>query len=78
MLPGATRPTELMTLSPVQTVPYESFARLDIRMGTVLTAGCLVHSKKLTTLGTDIGKPQTHRAITDSKRPCSPARFVSL
>jgi methionyl-tRNA synthetase len=78
MPPVATRPTELVTPSPAQTVPYEVFARLDIRMRTVLAAERMVHSKKLTALWMDVGEPQPCCVITGSKHPRPPASFVGL
>lgn len=78
MLPGVTRPAELATPTPVQIVPYESFARLDIRMGTVLAAERMVHSKKLSVLWIDVGEPQPRCVITGSKRPRPPENFVEL
>ena len=77
-MPVATVPIELRMHTPAQTVPYESFARLDIRMGTVLAAERMVHSKKLTALWIDVGEPQPRCVITGSKRPRSPASFVGL
>lgn len=78
MMSVALRPTELVTPSSAQIVPYESFARLDIRMGTVLAAERMLHSKKLTALWIDVGEPQPRCVITGSKRPRPPDSFVGL
>ncbi len=78
MLPVATRLIELATSSSAQTVPYESFARLDIRMGIVLAAERMMHSKKLTALWIDVGEPQPRCVITGSKHPRPPESFVGL
>ncbi|HEU5199142.1 MAG TPA: hypothetical protein VFU32_05870 [Ktedonobacterales bacterium] len=78
MLPGATQPIEQVTPSPAQTVPYESFAHLDIRLGTVLAAERMAHSKKLTALWIDVGEPQPRCVVTGSKRPRPPESFVGL
>ena len=77
-MPVATVPIELKMHSPAQTVLYESFARLDIRMGTVLAAERMVHSKKLTALWIDVGEPKPRCVITGSKRPRPPESFVGL
>jgi tRNA-binding EMAP/Myf-like protein len=45
-------------------VPYDIIVQLDIRVGTVLAASRVTHSKKLVALQVDVGEPHP-RCILD-------------
>jgi methionyl-tRNA synthetase len=56
--------TLLLERSPSLVVPYDTLLQLDIRVGTVLAAERVPHSKKLIALQMDVGEPQP-RCILD-------------
>jgi methionyl-tRNA synthetase len=55
-------------------LPYATIVQLDIRVGTILTAEHVPHSKKLIALQVDVGEAQTRCILTGSK----PARPLEL
>ena len=66
----------LLERSPSLVVPYDTILQLDIRVGTVLAASRVPHSKKLIALQVDVGDPQLRCILTGSKPPRPPDLFV--
>jgi tRNA-binding EMAP/Myf-like protein len=56
-------------------VPSETIVQLDIRVGTVLAASRVPHSKKLIALQVDVGEPQP-RCILDLEQASTTSRPV--
>ncbi len=68
--------TRLLEPSPSPLIPYTTIVQLDMRVGTILTAERVPHSKKLIALQVDVGEAVPRCILTGSKPARPPELFV--
>jgi methionyl-tRNA synthetase len=66
----------LLERSPSLVVPYDTLMQLELRVGTVLAASQVPHSKKLIALQVDVGEAVPRCILTGSKPARAPELFV--
>jgi methionyl-tRNA synthetase len=68
--------TRLLERAPSLVVPYDTLMQLELRVGTVLAASRVPHSKKLIVLQVDVGEAMPRCILTGSKPARPPELFV--
>jgi methionyl-tRNA synthetase len=74
---GATGRSSAMTVEPVKvTIDYDTFARMDLRVATVVSAELVEGADKLLKVMLDIGEPKPRQVFAGIRKAYDPATLV--